>query len=76
MKFIANLLKKIDYFGVKVAFRIENQDDYGSALGGFLFLIYFIFASFYFLYSLLTFVKMETFNLVYILISPLILQSL
>ena len=66
MKFIGKLFKKIDYFGVKIGFRIENRDDYGSAVGGVLFLIYSIFASLYLLYSVRTFIKMETFNLVYI----------
>jgi len=44
---IAELLKKIDHFGVTFLFRIDKRDKFGSTTGGFWFLLYILVAIFY-----------------------------
>ena len=62
MKFITKIIKSLDFFGTLITFRINNDLEYKSLLGGISSIIFFIISSTYILYESYFFIKRENAN--------------
>ena len=65
MKFISKIIKSLDFFGTLITFRINNDLEYKSLLGGISSIIFFIISSTYILYESYFFIKKENVDFIY-----------
>ena len=65
MKFITKIIKSLDFFGTLITFRINNDLEYKSLLGGISSIIFFIISSTYILYESYFFIKRENVDFIY-----------
>ena len=65
MKFISKIIKSLDFFGTLITFRINNDLEYKSLLGGISSIIFFIISSTYILYESYFFIKRENVDFIY-----------
>ena len=65
MKFITKIIKSLDFFGTLITFRINNDLEYKSLLGGISSIIFFIISSTYILYESYFFIKKENVDFIY-----------
>ena len=56
-KKIKNIIKKIDLLGTFISFRIEQEREYKSLIGGFFTILYIIIAIIYIIYMAIPFIK-------------------
>ncbi len=65
MKFITKIIKSLDFFGTLITFRINNDLEYKSLLGGISSIIFFIISSTYILYESYFFIKRKNVDFIY-----------
>ena len=65
MKYISKIIKSLDFFGTLITFRINNDLEYKSLLGGISSIIFFIISSIYILYESYFFIKRENVDFIY-----------
>lgn len=63
---LSNLIKSIDYFAVTFEFRVDKKQRYGSITGGITYIIYLLFAVFFFAKSFTDYISFSEAKITYI----------
>lgn len=61
-KKIVRIIKALDFFSVDIGFNIKKKDDYGTLLGGFVFLAYIVVTLYFIFANFFSFVDRSNFN--------------
>ena len=65
MKIIKKIFKQCDYFGVGFNFHYKAVEKYHTPFGGFIFVLFILFAICYFLYNLISFIQKKDLDIIY-----------